>query len=98
MKTIIDNFEETNSPIEPLDTLIFSKAYPSELAEKLNGSIPVVVDFFNVGSSTIMRINVNDGVHAVYHFEKCPAVLTAGMCESKYDSMVTADSEWVASV
>ena len=42
-----------------------------------------------------MRINVNDGMFAVYHFEKCPAVLTASQCESKFDSMVKVDAEWV---
>jgi len=88
-------FEGINSPSETLDAKIFSKAYPKELAEKLNGGIPVVADFFIVGNSTIMRLNVNDGMHAVYHFEKCPAVLTANQCESKFDSMVKVDAEWV---
>ena len=88
-------FEGINSPSEKLDAKIFSKAYPKELADKLNGGIPVVGDFFIVGNSTIMRLNVNDGMHAVYHFEKCPAVLTANQCESKFDSMVEVDAEWV---
>lgn len=91
----IPEFIYINSPSEKLDAKIFSKAYPKELAEKLNGGIPVVGDFFIVGNSTIMRLNVNDGVHAVYHFEKCPAVLTANQCESKFDSMVKVDAEWV---
>ena len=88
-------FEGINSPSETLDAKIFSKAYPKELAEKLNGGIPVVADFVIVGNSTILRFNVNDGYHAVYHFEKCPAVLTANQCESKFDSMVKVDAEWV---
>tara|TARA_R100000234_G_scaffold17548_1_gene9639 strand:- start:570 stop:881 length:312 start_codon:yes stop_codon:yes gene_type:complete len=91
----IPEFEGINSPSEKLDAKIFSKAYPKELADKLNGGIPVVGDFFIVGNSTIMRLNVNDGMHAVYHFEKCPAVLTANQCESKFDSMVEVDAEWV---
>ena len=90
----IPEFEGINSPSEKLDAKIFSKAYPEDLAEKLNGG-PVVADFFVVGNSTIMRINVNDGMFAVYHFEKCPAVLTASQCESKFDSMVKVDAEWV---
>ena len=90
----IPEFEGINSPSEKLDAKIFSKTYPKKLAEKLNGGIPVVADFFIVGNFTIMRINVNDGMHAVYHFEKCPAVLTANQCESKFDSMVKVDAEF----
>lgn len=88
-------FEGINSPSEKLDAKIFSKAYPKELAEKLNGGVPVVGDFFIVRNSTIMRLNVNDGMHAVYHYAKCPAVLTASQCESKFDSLVKEDAEWV---
>tara|TARA_R100000329_G_scaffold151266_1_gene146691 strand:- start:3148 stop:3465 length:318 start_codon:yes stop_codon:yes gene_type:complete len=93
-------FNTINSPKEPLDKkdLIFSKAYPKELAEKLNGSIPVVTDFFRNGNYTIMRINVNDGYHAVYHFEECAGVLNSTQCKSHFDAIVKADTEFVQEI
>jgi|TARA_R100001460_G_scaffold20889_3_gene42934 hypothetical protein len=90
-------FNTINSPKEPLDMkdLIFSKYYPKELAEKLNGSIPVVADFFRNGNYTIMRINVNDGFDAVYHFEECAGVLNFNQCRSHFNAIVKADTEFV---
>ncbi len=90
-------FNTINSPKEPLDMddLIFSKYYPKELAGKLNGAIPVVADYFKSGNNTIMRINVNDGFNAVYHFEECAGVLDFNQCRSHFNIMVKADTEFV---
>lgn len=92
----VHEFNTINSPKEPLnmDDLIFSKYYPKDLAEKLNGG-PVVADFFAVGNSTIMRINVNDGMHAVYHFEECTRVLDFNQCRSYFNTIVKADTKFV---
>jgi len=96
--TIKDRFEEINSPNEPLDTLIISKAYPKELSEKLNGSTRVIVDFYNVGSSTILRINGNDGFHAVYAFMRCNSVLSEEECVAMVDCMIDEDTAFVESM
>tara|TARA_Y100000401_G_C8157535_1_gene142601 strand:- start:98 stop:403 length:306 start_codon:yes stop_codon:yes gene_type:complete len=96
--TVKDRFEECNSPNEPLDTLIISKAYPKELSEKLNGSTRVIVDFYNVGSSTILRINGNDGFHAVYAFMRCNSVLSENECVEMVDYMIAEDTAFVESM
>lgn len=95
--TVKNKFEECNSPNEPLDTLIISKAYPKELSEKLNGSVRVIVDFYNVGSSTILRINGNDGFHEVYSFMRCKSVLSEEECVAMVDYMIDEDTAFVES-
>jgi len=42
-----------------------------------------------------MRINVNDGFDAVYHFEECAGVLNFNQCRSHFNAIVKADTEFV---
>ena len=93
-----DNFQEINAPSETLDTLIFSKGYPKELGIKLNPKNNPVMDFFELNDSTILRINATVDFHECYYYSSYPGVLTSTQCQSVYDSIVTADAQWVEEV
>ena len=88
-------FEEIAAPDEPLDSLIFSKAYPKELGKKLNHLNNPVIEFFDFHDSTIARINATLDFKECYFFSSYPKVLNSTQCESVADSIITADAEWV---
>ena len=96
--TVKDRFEECNSPNEPLDTLIISKAYPKELSEKLNPCNNPVIEFFELNGSTIARINATLDFKECYFFSSYPKVLNSTQCVSVANSIITADAEWVAEI
>ena len=88
-------FEDIAAPDEPLDSLIFSKAYPKELGKKLNPLNNPVIEFFDFNDSTIARINATLDFKECYFFSSYPKVLNSTQCESVADSIITADAEWV---
>ena len=96
--TLYDKFEEIAAPDEPLDNLIISKAYPKELGKKLNPCNNPVIEFFELNDSTILRINATGDFHECYYYSSYPGVLTSTQCQSVYDSIVTADAQWVEEV
>ena len=91
-------FEEIAAPDEPLDSLIFSKAYPKELGKKLNPLNNPVIEFFDFNDSTIARINATLDFKECYFFSSYPKVLNSTQCVSVANSIITADAEWVAEI
>ena len=93
--TVQDRFEHVNAPSEPLSDIVLAKPYPKRLSDKLNGGIPIYMEFHYHNENTWLKVNGNDGQFAVIQYMRAYGKLPKFMCEEMYTHCVEEDRQWV---